>query len=59
VDFVKSDVSLLKSVDAACEEISKKEDKVNILFMTPGVLTMQGRTGMNPVGLLGMLHIQC
>ncbi|CRG90883.1 hypothetical protein PISL3812_07929 [Talaromyces islandicus] len=44
VDFVKSDVSLLKSVDAACEEISKKEQKVNILFMTPGVLTMQGRT---------------
>jgi NADP-dependent 3-hydroxy acid dehydrogenase YdfG len=58
VDFVKSDVSLLNGVDAACQEISKKEEKVNLLFMTPGVLTLQGRTGMNPVDLLSMLQNQ-
>ncbi|KAH8703131.1 hypothetical protein BGW36DRAFT_368864 [Talaromyces proteolyticus] len=44
VSFIKTDVSLLKSVDEACQEIGKKEEKVNLLFMTPGVLTMQGRT---------------
>ena len=46
VDFIKSDVSLLRSVDAVCREIGQKEEKVNLLFMTPGVLTLNGRTGI-------------
>lgn len=46
VSFVKSDVSLLKNVDEACHEISKKESKVNLLFLSAGILTTKGRTGM-------------
>ncbi|KUL89523.1 hypothetical protein ZTR_04415 [Talaromyces verruculosus] len=44
VSFIKSDVSLLKNVDEACQEISKKESKVNLLFLSAGILTTKGRT---------------
>lgn len=43
VSFVKSDLSLLRNVDVACKEIQAKEDKVNLLFMTPGYVTGKGR----------------
>jgi NADP-dependent 3-hydroxy acid dehydrogenase YdfG len=46
VSFVKSDVSVLKNVDEACQEISKKEPKVNLLFLSAGIMTTKGRTGM-------------
>lgn len=45
VEFIKSDVSLLKNVDAACQEITKNESKVNLLVLSAGILTTQGRTG--------------
>ncbi|GKZ73294.1 hypothetical protein AnigIFM50267_009977 [Aspergillus niger] len=44
VDFIKSDISLLKNVDTTCREIAQKESKVNLLFLSPGILTTQGRT---------------
>ncbi|ORY10616.1 hypothetical protein BCR34DRAFT_566391 [Clohesyomyces aquaticus] len=43
LEFIKSDVSLLKNVDQACNQIKAKESKVNLLFMTVGYLTMKGR----------------
>ncbi|GAB1204023.1 short-chain dehydrogenase/reductase [Aspergillus pseudonomiae] len=43
VTFIKSDVSLLREVDDACSAIQQKEDKVNILFLSPGVGTTNGR----------------
>ncbi|KAF2271059.1 hypothetical protein CC78DRAFT_10444 [Lojkania enalia] len=43
LNFIKSDVSLLRNVDEVCKEIKEKEDKVNLLFMTVGYLTLQGR----------------
>ncbi|PYI11081.1 NAD(P)-binding protein, partial [Aspergillus sclerotiicarbonarius CBS 121057] len=44
VDFIKTDVSLLKNVDVACQEIIQKESKVNLLFLSAGIMTTQGRT---------------
>jgi NAD(P)-dependent dehydrogenase (short-subunit alcohol dehydrogenase family) len=44
IDFIKKDVSLLRQVDEACNEIKAKEKKINLLFMTIGTLTFQGRT---------------
>ena len=41
--FIKADTSLLKNVDTACKEIQTKEEKVNVLFMTTGYLTLSGR----------------
>ena len=46
VHFIKSDVSLLREVDEACRVIQHKEDKVNLLFLSPGVGTAKGRDGM-------------
>ncbi|KAL4902333.1 hypothetical protein BDW74DRAFT_186876 [Aspergillus multicolor] len=41
--FLQSDISLLRNVDNVCEEIKKQEEKLNILFMTPGYMTLKGR----------------
>jgi hypothetical protein len=41
--FLQSDISLLKNVDSVCAEIAAKEQKLNLLFMTPGYLTLKGR----------------
>ncbi|OJJ68225.1 hypothetical protein ASPBRDRAFT_47174 [Aspergillus brasiliensis CBS 101740] len=44
IDFIKSDVSLLKNVDSTCREIAQRESKVNLLFLSAGIMTTQGRT---------------
>ncbi|PGH15520.1 hypothetical protein AJ80_05537 [Polytolypa hystricis UAMH7299] len=41
--FLQSDISLLKNVDSVCAEIAAKEKKLNLLFMTPGYMTLKGR----------------
>ncbi|RAH69908.1 short-chain dehydrogenase/reductase [Aspergillus aculeatinus CBS 121060] len=43
ITFIKSDVFLLREVDEACRTIQQNEDKVNILFLSPGTGTMKGR----------------
>lgn len=43
--FIQSDVSLLRDVDAACKTIHDKEEKVNLLFLSPGIATTKGRDG--------------
>lgn len=43
VSFIQKDVSLLKNVDEACQEIKNKEKQVNLLFMTCGYYTLKGR----------------
>ncbi|KAL4902291.1 hypothetical protein BDW74DRAFT_62736 [Aspergillus multicolor] len=41
--FLKCDVSLLKKVDEVCRAIQEKEEKVNLLVLTSGVMTSKGR----------------
>ncbi|GAB1214656.1 hypothetical protein ATERTT37_003820 [Aspergillus terreus] len=41
--FLQADISLLKNVDSVCAEIASKEQKLNLLFMTPGYFTLKGR----------------
>ncbi|KAL5046358.1 hypothetical protein BDW71DRAFT_182035 [Aspergillus fruticulosus] len=41
--FLKCDVSLLKKVDEACKQIQEKEEKVNVLVLTSGMMTSKGR----------------
>lgn len=41
--FLQTDISLLKNVDRVCADIAARESKVNLLFMTPGYLTIKGR----------------
>lgn len=43
--FLKCDVSLLKKVDEVCKDIQKKEERVNVLVLTTGMMTYKGRDG--------------
>lgn len=36
--FIQADVSLIRSVDAVCEQIQAKEKAVNVLFLSAGTL---------------------
>lgn len=46
VNFIETEVSLIKNVDKVCEEIAAKEKKVDILFLSPGGISLGGRDGM-------------
>ncbi|KAF9895113.1 hypothetical protein FE257_000015 [Aspergillus nanangensis] len=41
--FLQTDISLLRNVDRVCREIAAREPKLNLLFMTPGLITLHGR----------------
>ncbi|RAK82026.1 uncharacterized protein BO72DRAFT_419920 [Aspergillus fijiensis CBS 313.89] len=41
--FLQADISLLTNVDRVCAEIAARESRLNLLFMTPGYLTLKGR----------------
>jgi NADP-dependent 3-hydroxy acid dehydrogenase YdfG len=45
-EFIETEISLIKNVDLACDEIKSKEKKVDILFMSPGYLSFNGRQGV-------------
>lgn len=47
INFIKSDVSELRNVDAVCEKIKAKEDKINLLCLSAGIMTIKGRDGMS------------
>ena len=40
--FMKGDFSLLKNVDAVCEDIKAREKSINVLFLCQGTLSMKG-----------------
>ncbi len=44
--FIQKDVTLLKNVDEVCSEIKSREQKLNLLFMTSGTMSLKGRDGM-------------
>ncbi|KAF2275052.1 short-chain dehydrogenase/reductase [Westerdykella ornata] len=51
VEFIKSDVSLLRNADDVCRQIAQKEKKVNLLFMTMGYFTTKGKRDETEEGL--------
>lgn len=40
--FLQADTSLIKNVDKVCEEIKEKEEKIDLLVMTQGTLSLTG-----------------
>jgi len=42
-EFVQCDVSLMKNVQTATEDILSRYSKINYLVMSPGILTLSGR----------------
>ena len=45
INFIETEISLIKNVDKACDEILSKEKKVDLLFMSPGGVTFGAREG--------------
>ncbi|KDQ08653.1 hypothetical protein BOTBODRAFT_37804 [Botryobasidium botryosum FD-172 SS1] len=43
-EFVPCDVSLMKNVQACTDTLAQRLPKINFLVLSPGILTMQGRT---------------
>jgi NAD(P)-dependent dehydrogenase (short-subunit alcohol dehydrogenase family) len=51
--FLKADLSLLRNVDELCEQIKRREEngRLDVLFMSQGYITFEGRKGENEVFL--------
>lgn len=47
--FMETEVSLIKNVDIACAEIKSRERKIDVLFLSPGYLTLEGRNGAHQI----------
>lgn len=45
LEFIEQDVSLVRNVDAAVSQIKQNETKVDLLFITVGFISFQGRIG--------------
>ncbi|QIW94608.1 hypothetical protein AMS68_000126 [Peltaster fructicola] len=44
IHFLEADVSLMRNVDRVCEEVKQREKSLNLLFMTPGGISLTGRS---------------
>lgn len=45
LNFIETEISLIKNVDKATDEILAKESKVDLLFLSPGGISLGGRNG--------------
>jgi len=43
VTFIETEISLIKNVDKVTDEINSKEHSLDLLFMSPGYLSFEGR----------------
>ena len=43
--FIETEISLIKNVDIVCKEINEKERKLDLIFLSPGYLSLEGRQG--------------
>ena len=46
--FIKADVSLIRTVDEVCRDIKKKEKAINLLYLSPGSLLIDGKPMISP-----------
>lgn len=46
IEFIERDVSLIREVEPAVEQIKQRESKVDYLFISVGFVSFQGRIGM-------------
>jgi len=44
-NFIQSDVSLIANVDTVCDQIKSQEKKLDLIVLSPGYLTFDGRNG--------------
>lgn len=46
--FIRADVSLIRTVDEVCNDIKHKEDVINLLFLSAGVIVKSQGTSAAP-----------
>jgi len=56
--FIKADISLLKTVDEVCLHLQGLEERINILFLTAGFMTLRGRSGKSHKKCTGYIGTQ-
>ncbi|KAG5638300.1 hypothetical protein H0H81_000825 [Sphagnurus paluster] len=56
-EFVQCDVTLMKNVESVTKELLTRLPKINFLFMSPGFMSMDGRSE-TPEGIDRMLAVQ-
>lgn len=44
-EFIEAQVSLLEEIDKVCDEIRSKENKIDLLWLSMGALSLNGRQG--------------
>ncbi len=44
-EFIETEVSLIRNVDLACDQIKSKEKKIDMLFMSAGIMNLNPRDG--------------
>lgn len=49
--FLGTEVTLLSQVDATCKAIVEKEQKVDVLYMSAGMLPFNGPACLSPYGI--------
>lgn len=47
INFLEGEISLIKEVDRLCDDIKRKEKKVDFVFLSAGYLSFDGRIGMS------------
>lgn len=48
IEFLQADVSEIANVDSVCSDILRREKRLNLLVLTTGILTIDGRIGTAP-----------
>jgi short-subunit dehydrogenase len=61
VNFIEAEISLIREVDRVCREISSKEEKIDVLWLSSGILKFGARDGMATTLLFINIisHSQC
>ena len=49
--FIKADVSLIRTVDEVCRDIKSKEKAINLLYLSPGSMLIDGKSMIGPHSL--------
>lgn len=52
VNFIESEIILIKNVDAVTAEITAKESKIDLLFMSPGGILLGPRVGTYRISII-------
>lgn len=57
LNFLEGEISLIREVDRLCDEIKRKEEKIDFAFLSAGYLSFDGRNGIFSHSPLSIHHV--